>query len=86
MPVYVDKSRNPYGRMVMCHMLADTLDELHEMADKIGIKRKWFQKGSTPHYDISLGKRKLAIENGAIEIDRSELIRLVYLYRNGGDT
>ena len=51
MPVYVDNQKNPYGRMKMCHMLADTLEELHAMADLIGIKRKWFQNESTPHYD-----------------------------------
>ena len=41
--VYVDDYNAPYGRMTMCHMMADTLEELHAMADKIGIARKWFQ-------------------------------------------
>ena len=77
MPVYVDNMRAPYGRMIMCHMTADTLEELHAMADTIGIKRRWFQqppKASHPHYDISLGKRALAIKNGAKEIRKYALL------------
>jgi hypothetical protein len=68
--VYVDDMRAQYGRMVMCHMIADTDEELHAMADKIGVARKWFQKQGTSrrHYDIALSKRAKAVEAGAIEI------------------
>jgi hypothetical protein len=60
--VYVDDMRARYGRMIMCHMLADTPAELHAMADRIGVARRWFQnKASTPHYDIALSKRALAV-------------------------
>lgn len=69
MPVYVDDFRARYGRMIMCHMVADTLVELHEMADKIGVARRWFQWPSTiPHYDICLAKRGLAVAAGAQEV------------------
>lgn len=78
MSVYVDKARNPYGRMKICHMLADNLDELHAMADKIGVQRKWFQNNlDHPHYDISQNKRQLAVGFGAIQIDDSQLVELV---------
>lgn len=81
MSVYVDTMKAKYGRMIMCHMLADTLDELHEMADKIGIKRKWFQNHGTPHYDICQSKKKLALSHGALEADRRKVVELIRLYR-----
>lgn len=71
MAVYVDNMRAKFGRMVMCHMLADTDAELHAMADRIGVARRWWQspaKTSGSHYDIALSKRALAVEAGAIEI------------------
>lgn len=71
MTVYVDDMRAGYGRMVMCHMLADTDEELHAMANTIGVARKWWQspeKTSGSHYDIALSKRALAIQSGAVEI------------------
>lgn len=69
MGVYVDDMRARYGRMIMCHMIADTDDELHAMAARIGIARKWFQDTmSGPHYDIALSKRARAVSFGAHEI------------------
>jgi hypothetical protein len=63
--IYVDDMRAKYGRLIMCHMLSDSNDELNEMADKIGVARKWHQGD---HYDICLTKKALAIKNGAKEI------------------
>lgn len=75
MPVYVDDMRAQYGRMVMCHMVADSDEELHAMAARIGVARRWHQKPGTPHshYDICLSKRALAVKFGAQEIDRAGL-------------
>jgi hypothetical protein len=75
MTVYVDQPAYPYRRMIMCHMVADTLDELHVMAAKIGVARHWFQShASTPHYDICKSKRALAVKFGAIEADRRTMV------------
>lgn len=79
MTVYVDNEQIPYRRMKMCHMLADTEEELHTMADKIGVARRWHQLPGTvkSHYDICLTKRARAVQLGAKEIDRHELVELI---------
>ena len=71
MSVYVDTARHPFRGYIMCHMIADNLDELHLMADKIGMERRWFQtppKASHPHYDIPESKRAKALALGAQEV------------------
>jgi len=69
MAVYVDDMRAPFGRMLMCHMTADTTDELLAMADRIGVARRWLQYPGTwkEHFDIALSKRALAVKFGAVE-------------------
>ena len=41
------------------HVISDTSeDELHDWAQKAGIKRCWFHRGSLhPHYDVPKGMR-----------------------------
>lgn len=74
MAVYVDSMQAPFRNMIMCHMMADTTEELLDMADKIGVKRKWIQYPGTSkeHFDICLSKRELAIRHGAKEISWRE--------------
>ena len=76
MTVYVDDAKNKLGRMLMSHMIADSLDELHEMAVRIGLRREWFQSTSLPHYDVSQSKRMIAVKFGAILVTRRELVRI----------
>lgn len=77
--VYVDDMRAPYGRMTMCHMVADTSAELHAMADAIGVARRWCQHEGTTreHYDVCLSKRAKAVKRGAVEVTRRELAEKV---------
>lgn len=68
-----------FGRMVMCHMLADSDEELHAMAQSIGVARHWHQKAGTvhSHYDICLSKRALAVQLGAHEITMKQVGELI---------
>jgi hypothetical protein len=82
MVVYVDSAKNTLGRMKMSHMSADTVEELHAMAEQIGLKREWFQDHSRyPHYDVSQSKRKLAVKAGAIEVSSRQLVQLLRAMR-----
>jgi hypothetical protein len=82
--VYVDRAATAYRGMVMCHMLADSLEELHSMADTIGLRREWFQDKGTPHYDVSRAKRALALRHGAMEIDRKRVVEIIRAWRDRG--
>ncbi|WP_417357419.1 DUF4031 domain-containing protein [Gallaecimonas pentaromativorans] len=77
--VYVDNMQAPFRGMVMCHMLADTEAELHAMAEKIGMQRRWHQHPGThkSHYDINQDMRALAVAHGAVEITLKESGRIV---------
>lgn len=68
--VYVDNMKAKYGRMVMCHMFADSTHELVAMAERIGVARRWLQCAGTyrEHFDVCMTKRSLAIDAGAVEI------------------
>ncbi len=79
MSVYVDDMQAPFGRMKLCHMIADSTDELLAMADTIGIQRKWLQHAGTykEHFDIALSKRALALQHGAQLITWKELAQKV---------
>jgi hypothetical protein len=78
MTVYVDDMNQRYGRMIMCHMIADTEEELHQMADRIGVSRRWYQGD---HYDISLGMKAKAFRCGAKPITWRECSLMTVLRR-----
>ena len=73
--VYVDslnsyKSSLPewkYGRS--CHLFADSEEELLEFARKIGLEPGYIQRTSLVHFDLTAGKRVVAVRNGAEEAD-----------------
>ncbi len=79
MTVYVDKLRNYGAAGTWCHMWSDDLDELHSMAEAIGLQSRWFQhkKAEFLHYDLRMSKRMLAIEHGAVEATDIELVTMV---------
>ena len=70
--------------MVTCHMVADTARELHAMAAAVGMRREWFQPLSSPHYDVSLSRRRAAVALGAAEVGRRELVGVLRRIRAMG--
>jgi len=63
------------------HMIADTREELHALASQIGLSREWFQLKSTPHYDLTANKQKLAIKHGALLVSLREFVQTVQSLR-----
>jgi len=66
MAVYTDK----------IHLIADTEEELHKFAHKIGLKKEWFQSHAFKHYDLMGSKTTDAIRNGAIYRTTKQLIKI----------
>jgi hypothetical protein len=56
------------------HLQADTPEELHAFAARMGLRREWFQskpgRPENDHYDLTNTARTLALELGAIAEDR----------------
>lgn len=68
MAVYIDDYFAPFGRMKMCHMTSETVEELFAFADRLGLKREWFQDHRVPHFDVSKAMREKAIALGAVPV------------------
>lgn len=67
-----------------CHLHALPGHEaaLHAMAERIGIRRAWYQVHCTmPHYDLTFSHRLLAIKAGAIEVDRKRTVAHIRAWR-----
>ena len=94
--IYVDKLRKwpPAGKSAQvrrvfrngsCHLISDSsLEELHEFAARIGMRRVWFQappRASIPHYDLNDKRRAHAVRLGAIEVDRREFVAAMKRFR-----
>lgn len=71
MSVYVDDAVTLWRGRRWAHLMADTLEELHAFAARLGIPRHAFQdKTSGAHYDVSADLREQALALGATAISR----------------
>lgn len=70
----------------MGHLVStESGDELHEFAEKIGLKREWYQMPGYgehhAHYDLTTPRARIrAREGGAIEVGPFELVRKTWWY------
>ena len=76
MSVYVGPAIWPKGRMKMCHMMADTTEELMNMARHLNLKPEWIQNpgGPSEHFDVGKAKRRMAIKFGAEPVSDKWLV------------
>ncbi|MDP9093663.1 MAG: DUF4031 domain-containing protein [Actinomycetota bacterium] len=86
MATYVDTVRSYPGRGLrfteFCHLLADTREELQEIADALGIPQRFFQDHPWRwHHDIPGHLRARAIELGAREVTIHEVGALLRIRR-----
>lgn len=74
MAVYVDNNDMLWRGKMWCHLTADSLDELHAFAAKLGLKREWYQypKSAYPHYDTVF--REKAIRLGAVPVSSKVIV------------
>ncbi len=71
MAVYVDDAVTFWRGQRWAHLMADTLEELHAFARRLGLQRERFQdKTSGAHYDVPAPLRDAAIALGAVAISR----------------
>jgi hypothetical protein len=65
-----------------CHLMVDgPIEALHAFAARLGLKREWLHAdpaGSdiSSHYDLTPGKRALAVKIGAEEVSGREQARM----------
>ncbi|GAH44695.1 unnamed protein product [marine sediment metagenome] len=59
------------------HLVGDTLQELHDFAKFIGLKREWFQDHPRhPHYDITTSRMlKKILAHKIIRISSKQLLK-----------
>lgn len=75
MAVYIDSEGIRWRNRLWCHLVADSLSELHEFARRLGLKRQWFQAhGAYPHYDVTMTVREKALGLGAVDADRYTIV------------
>lgn len=77
MAVYVDPIREHppfHGWTLWCHMIADSEEELHAIAERMGMRREWYQGD---HYDLRPEGRATALRLGAQEMPTREMARRV---------
>jgi hypothetical protein len=85
MTVYVDdwrqRARLGHVDAQWSHLIADSDDELHRFAARLGMKRAWFQtdprRPHRSHYDVTEALRRQAISLGAVAITWRDIGRMM---------
>lgn len=63
-----------------CHLVADSIPNLHSFAQSIGLNKCWFQnkrKKNQPHYDVKGAMIDKAIKAGATQVDSRTIVEFL---------
>ena len=83
MAVYIDNLSDwGWRHGLSCHLIGDSVAELVEFAVSIGLRPEWFQPKSSPHFDLTVDKRREAVRRGAVELDRRAFVGKLRELRN----
>lgn len=75
--VYVDNAFVESRGRQWCHLLAETVDELHAFAAEIGLSKHAFHRAARiPHYDVTALQRQLVLARGVQPVTVREAILL----------
>jgi hypothetical protein len=85
MTVYVDdwrqRARLGHVDAQWSHLIADSDEELHRFAARLGMKEAWFQtdprRPHRSHYDVTEALRRQAISLGAVAITWRDIGRMM---------
>lgn len=63
--MYVDNAFVERRGRYWCHLIADSVEELHEFATSFGLSKHAFHRGARiPHYDITAPQRQQVLARG----------------------
>lgn len=75
MTVYVDHARLSWRGRSWCHLVADSVAELHAFAAELGLRKEWFQERTMyPHYDVTVSVQRRALALGAQMGDKRTIV------------
>lgn len=75
--VYVDNAFVERRGRRWCHLLADSVEELHEFAAAVGLSKQAFHRAARiPHYDVTSTQRLWLLEQGAKPVTARQAILL----------
>lgn len=84
MACYVDDPQWERWHGLSGHLIADSIEELQEMANSLSLSKKFFMKDAlTPHYQLPAGRRDAAITAGAIALERTTFMAVVARINRG---
>lgn len=75
--MYVDDAEVQKHGYIWFHLIADSIQELHEFAAKMGLPAYAFHRGARhPHYDVTGAQRLRALQFGAAAISARDAVRI----------